>query len=142
MDEYRELRAACALVDRFVSGRAPPPSVVGSPAAPAQAQESTWSSKPPHRSLRELADGLEGVMAAKFARSGFTSPFGKLDDEPIQAFKVPAVVKERLREQANEAGLPFHEYLREICTIAAMGREAVKSAYAERVEAIAKTLKE
>lgn len=78
----------------------------------------------------------------RMARSGFTNPFGKLDDEPIPAFKVPAIVKSRLHEQAQAAGLPFHEYLREVVTIAAMGRDAVKDAYAQRVEAIAKTLKE
>lgn len=81
-------------------------------------------------------------MPAKASRSGFTNPFGKMDDEPIQAFKVPHAVKARLREQASEAGLPFHEYLREIVTIAAMGRGAVKDAYASRVDAIAKSLKE
>lgn len=101
------------------------------------------SSQPAHRAPRELADGLEGVMAsAKHARTGYTGPFGKLSEEAIQAFKVPQVVKERLHEQASAAGLPFHEYLREVLTIAAMGREAVKDAYAERVEAIARTLKE
>lgn len=82
------------------------------------------------------------MASPKFSRSGFTNPWGKLDDEPIQAFKVPQVVKARLKEQAAEAGLPFHEYLREIVTIAAMGRGAVKDAYASRVDAIAKTLKE
>jgi hypothetical protein len=83
-----------------------------------------------------MADG------ARNARSGFTSPFGKLDDEPIQAFKVPRIVKERLQAQAHDAGLPFHEYLREIATIAAMGAGAVKDAYAQRVDAIARTLKD
>ncbi len=79
---------------------------------------------------------------ARFARSGFTNPFGKLDDDPIPAFKVPLVVRQRLQTMANEVGMPFQEFLREVLTIAAMGPDAVKDAYVQRVESIGKTLKE
>ena len=79
---------------------------------------------------------------SRAGRTGYTHPFGKLDDEPLPATKVPTAVKQKLQADASKAGLPLQEYLRELVTIAAMGSDVVKDAYAKRIDAIAGKLKE
>jgi hypothetical protein len=82
------------------------------------------------------------VARPKFARSGFTGLFGKLDDRPVNGLKLPIEVVERARERAGEAGLPFHEYLREIVSLTVMGRDEAERRFRTRLDAIAGTVKE
>ena len=70
------------------------------------------------------------------ARNGTPNPLGKLTAE-IPKFKVPEEVKEVLEREAREAGLDLTAFMRELATVRALGRERVKSLYAERIDVVA-----
>lgn len=76
-----------------------------------------------------------------FARSGNTSPLGKLD-ERIDPFKIEGVVKAELNRQAVAADLSLAEYMRDISRIVAFGRAKVASLYAERIKQVGRKLDE
>lgn len=76
------------------------------------------------------------------SRSGFTGLFGKIDDEPVNGLRLPITVIERAKQRAVEAGLPFHEYLREIVTLGVMGRDEVERRFRARLDAIERKVHE
>jgi hypothetical protein len=78
--------------------------------------------------------------SGRAARSGFTSPFGKLG-EPFW-MQLPIDIEEIHRRRASEAQLPWREYVREVMCIAAVGREQAERAAADRISAIAGKLPE
>jgi hypothetical protein len=71
-----------------------------------------------------------------FSRSGVTNLFGKVDSVSLKDFRLPAVVLERAKERAADAGLPLQEYLREMVTLGVMGREEVERMFARRLDAM------
>lgn len=77
-----------------------------------------------------------------FARGGFTNPFGKLTELPIKGLRIPIQVDEALQREAKEIRVPYHEFLREVLTVRAMGREVVKATFAKRIDAIAGSVEE
>lgn len=82
------------------------------------------------------------IHAASFSRGGFTNPFGKLGEAPVRGLRLPRRVEEELHKQAASISVPFHEYVREVLTIQALGVEEVKRTYAARFDAIEKCVEE
>lgn len=71
-----------------------------------------------------------------FSRSGFTGLFGKLSSEPINGLKLPIVVEEKAKLMAAEAHLPYSEWLREVISLAVMGRDEAERRFRARLDAI------
>lgn len=62
--------------------------------------------------------------------------FGKLEKTPVPGLLLPVEVTEKAARLANERGLPFQEYLREVFVAHVMGREEVERRFAQRLDAI------
>jgi hypothetical protein len=69
------------------------------------------------------------------ARTGVTSPLGKLT-EVIPAIKVSCETKELLEQASRRAGLTLQEFVRELLTIRAHGKERVHELYRARIESV------
>lgn len=80
---------------------------------------------------------MSGGRGPSFARSGVTSPLGKLTAE-FPKFKGPEDTKEILEREARAAGMSLAEFIRELCMVRAHGEEYVKSLYSARVDVVAR----
>lgn len=74
---------------------------------------------------------------SRLARTGSTSPLGKLSAE-IKV-RVPEDTRDVLERQAREAGLGLSEFLRELLLIRAHGIDMVRSLYDTRLAMVAGT---
>ena len=73
---------------------------------------------------------------AHFARSGNTSPYGKLTAE-FPKFKGDEETFEIANRLAREAGMPLSEWIRTVVMIRVHGIEAVSNMHAERLRVVA-----
>ncbi len=70
-----------------------------------------------------------------FARTGTSSPFGKLDDV-LPKQKISSFTLARLKEQAGQAGKTLAEYLRLVLDTQAHGVDTVKRMRADEVDLV------
>lgn len=79
---------------------------------------------------------MREIAAPRFARGGFTNPFGKISAKALRNIRLPMAVQEELERQAAEIRIPVHEFVRELVTVRVMGTDRVKATFAKRIEAI------
>lgn len=75
-------------------------------------------------------------MSASFARTGNSSPLGKLTAE-FPKFKGDEETFEEACKLAKEAGLPLSEWLRTLVMIRVHGVDVVANMHAERLRVVA-----
>ena len=80
-------------------------------------------------------------MKAALARSGTTSPFGKLTEQ-IPAVKIDGETKEKLEHEARVAGLTLLEFVRLSLMIRAHGLDTVQRLMQERLEIVSGEVEE
>lgn len=81
----------------------------------------------------------ERIELPSFARTGATSPFGKLDAR-VDAFKVEPEVLDAFDKVAASFKKPRVEFLREVMRVVAFGPDTVKSMHVQSVERVGEML--
>lgn len=81
-----------------------------------------------------------------FARTGFTSPLGKLDDR-VEGSRIESEIKQRFAERVTEAfkqagfaSKPPAEAVRDFMRVVALGPDMAKRMYGEGVLVVVKTI--
>lgn len=87
-----------------------------------------------------------GTRPPAFARTGTTSPFGKLDDW-LERARIEGVIKDRFEARvaaacarAGYAGKPAAEAVRDMVRVAALGPDEAKRMYGEGVLVVARMI--
>lgn len=74
--------------------------------------------------------------AARFARKGHTSPFGKLTPGGLGQIRLGSETEELVRTAAARAGLPIAEFIREYIEVGFHGRDEVERRRTIRLDLI------
>lgn len=75
-------------------------------------------------------------MATRFARTGTTSPVGKLDSF-IKEFRFPSQAKDILQREAAAQGIDLTSFVRDLCLERAYGAETLTKMHRARYLAVA-----
>lgn len=75
-------------------------------------------------------------MTTRFARTGDTGPFGKLDDA-IKEFRISSATKSVLQKEAASQGIDLTTFLRTMCDERAHGVDALVKVHRARYLAVA-----
>jgi hypothetical protein len=70
--------------------------------------------------------------AVRFSRSGFTSPYGKLDGW-LERQRIESSIKDKFTQRAASVGKPRAEALRDLARVIALGPDEAARMYGEGV---------